>query len=46
VAAFVGVPVADEQVESFARGLARIRAYGDELRALDLDGVVPWTPPS
>jgi Asp-tRNA(Asn)/Glu-tRNA(Gln) amidotransferase C subunit len=36
--------VAEEELESFARGLARVRAFAAQLRALDVDGVPPWTP--
>ena len=46
IAAAVGVSVPDEALESFARGLARVRGFAHELSELDLDGVAPWTPPS
>jgi Asp-tRNA(Asn)/Glu-tRNA(Gln) amidotransferase C subunit len=36
--------VAEEELDSFARGLARVRGFGAQLRALDLEGVRPWTP--
>jgi Asp-tRNA(Asn)/Glu-tRNA(Gln) amidotransferase C subunit len=45
VAAAAGFDVAEEELASFARGLARVRAFADQLRALDLEGVRPWTPP-
>jgi Asp-tRNA(Asn)/Glu-tRNA(Gln) amidotransferase C subunit len=36
--------VAEEELDSFARGLARVRGFAAQLGALDLEGVPPWTP--
>jgi Asp-tRNA(Asn)/Glu-tRNA(Gln) amidotransferase C subunit len=36
--------VAEEELESFARALTRVRALAAQLGALDLEGVPPWTP--
>jgi Asp-tRNA(Asn)/Glu-tRNA(Gln) amidotransferase C subunit len=44
VATAAGFAVAEEELESFARGLARVRRFAAQLRALDLEGVPPWTP--
>jgi len=44
IALAAGFEVAEEELESFARGLARVRAFAAQLGALDLDGVRPWTP--
>jgi hypothetical protein len=46
IAAAAGVSVPEEALDSFARGLARVRGFARELAELDLDGVAPWTPPS
>ena len=45
LAAAAGLVIPDEQLASFTRALARVRALARELRALDLDGIPPWTPP-
>jgi Asp-tRNA(Asn)/Glu-tRNA(Gln) amidotransferase C subunit len=45
LAAAAGIPMPEERVASFARGLARVRGFAAELRSLDLDDVPPWTPP-
>jgi Asp-tRNA(Asn)/Glu-tRNA(Gln) amidotransferase C subunit len=45
IAAAVGLEVPDDRLESFARGLARVRGFARSLEALDLSGVPPWTPP-
>jgi Asp-tRNA(Asn)/Glu-tRNA(Gln) amidotransferase C subunit len=45
VAAAAGFDVAEEELASFARGLARVHALADALRALDLEESRPWTPP-
>jgi Asp-tRNA(Asn)/Glu-tRNA(Gln) amidotransferase C subunit len=44
IAAAAGFAVAEEELESFTRGLARVRGFAAQLRALDLEGVPPWTP--
>jgi Asp-tRNA(Asn)/Glu-tRNA(Gln) amidotransferase C subunit len=46
ISAAAGVEVPEDELASFARGLARVRGFARELEALDLDGVAPWTPPS
>jgi Asp-tRNA(Asn)/Glu-tRNA(Gln) amidotransferase C subunit len=44
IAAAAGFAVAEEELESFTRGLARVRGFAAQLHALDLEGVPPWTP--
>jgi Asp-tRNA(Asn)/Glu-tRNA(Gln) amidotransferase C subunit len=44
VAAAAGFEVAEDELASFARGLARVQSLAEQLRALDLEGVPPWTP--
>jgi hypothetical protein len=45
VAAAAGIPIPDDRLASFARGLARLRLLAEELRSLPLDDVHPWIPP-
>jgi len=41
-----GLAPSEAEVEPLARGIARVRVLAASLRALDLDDVSPWTPPS
>jgi hypothetical protein len=41
-----GLAPSEAEVEPLARGIARVRVLAASLRALDLDDVPPWPPPS
>jgi hypothetical protein len=38
--------VNEDELPAFGRGLERVRAFADDLRGLEVEGVTPWTPPN
>jgi len=38
--------VSADELPAVARGVERVRAFAADLRGLDVEGVMPWTPPS